>query len=84
MSLVPSIINDPPRMPSQQARLRAQVVNLHERLIERQTDEELKRKAEKARELRGKLWTQEEIDWGLRRADRLYRSLNGLSPRKPG
>ena len=59
-------------------------VTLHERLIERQTDAELKRKADKARERKGTLWAQEEIDWGLRKADHLYRHFNGLPPRKSG
>lgn len=35
---------------------------LHKRLIARQSDEELTRKADKAEMRRGKMWTQEELD----------------------
>ena len=45
--------------------------NLHERLIARQTDEELERKADKACMRRGKLWTQEELDAADREAEKL-------------
>lgn len=51
---------------------------LHERLIARQSTAELKRKADKARERRGKLWTQEEIDYINRRAAEMSQRLKGL------
>lgn len=46
--------------------------DLHKRLIARQSDEELERKASKAVERRGKLWSQEELDAADREAQRLY------------
>jgi hypothetical protein len=51
--------------------------DLHNRLVALQTDEELRRKADKARE-RSNLWTQEELDWARRRAERLACELRGL------
>lgn len=47
---------------------------LHKRLIDRQSDAELERKANKAR---ATLWTQEEIDWIERQADRWHAFMNG-------
>ncbi len=46
---------------------------LHKRLIARQSDAELERKALKAR---ATLWTQEEIDWIHRQADRMVEFFN--------
>ena len=43
---------------------------IHGRLIARQSDAELERKAKKARE-RANLWTQEELDAADRRAERI-------------
>ena len=51
--------------------------NLHQRLIALQSDEELQRKAKKARE-RANLWSQEELDAADREAKRLYESLKDL------
>ena len=39
------------------------VSSLHERLVALQSTEELKRKADKAAQLKAKLWTQEELDY---------------------
>ena len=50
--------------------------DLHERLIANQSTEELKRKADKARERKAKLWTREELDYCERRAKELYKALN--------
>jgi hypothetical protein len=50
--------------------------DLHRRLIARQPDAELERKADKAWERRGKRWTLEEIDAAEREAGRLFVSLN--------
>jgi hypothetical protein len=51
--------------------------NLHDRLIELQSIEELERKAAKAASNRpGGLWTQEEIDWIKRRADEMLKRLS--------
>lgn len=44
---------------------------LHKRLIAKQSDEELERKAEKAWMRKGKLYTQEELDAADRSASRL-------------
>lgn len=46
-------------------------MSLHDRLIARQSDDELKRKAKKACMRNGKLWTQEEVDSAKRTAARL-------------
>jgi hypothetical protein len=46
-------------------------LTLHERLIARQSDAELERKAAKAWMRKGKLWTQEEIDAADREAQQL-------------
>ena len=51
-------------------------LELHQRLVARQSDEELKRKADKAVCYKSKLWTQEELDEADRKAERLYVSLN--------
>jgi hypothetical protein len=50
--------------------------DLHKRLIARQSDEELERKAEKAWMRRGKLWTQEELDAADREAQRIYDAIH--------
>lgn len=50
--------------------------DLHRRLIARQSDEELERKADKAWERRGKLWTQEELDAADRVAARWSKFFN--------
>jgi hypothetical protein len=49
---------------------------LHKRLIARQSDAELERKAEKAWMRNGKLYTQEELDAADREAERLYAALH--------
>ena len=49
---------------------------LHKRLIARQSDEELKRKADKAWMRKGKLYTQEELDDADREAERLHAALH--------
>jgi hypothetical protein len=51
-------------------------MDLHKRLIARQSDAELERKADKAWMRRGKLWTQEELDAADREADRLNACLH--------
>lgn len=48
---------------------------LHKRLIARQSDEELRRKADKAEMRNGKLYTQEELDAADREALRLLAAL---------
>lgn len=48
-------------------------MNLHERLIAKQTEEELERKANKARR-KDLIWTQEEID-AARRVAKRWRKL---------
>lgn len=53
---------------------------LHARLMARQSDAELDRKAEKAWERRGGRWTREELDAADRKAEHLYRALNDLPP----
>ena len=50
--------------------------DLHKRLVASQTTEELKRKADKAYERKGKLWTREELDYCERRAEELSKVLN--------
>jgi len=55
--------------------------DLHERLIANQPTEELKRKADKARERKAKLWTREELDYCERVANELYEALNQATPR---
>ena len=47
---------------------------LHATLIARQSDDELKRKAETAR-ARNKLWQQEDLDWAARKADRMIAAI---------
>jgi hypothetical protein len=53
-------------------------MKLHQRLIENQSDEELKRKADKAEMRRGKLYTQEELDDADRQAQRLVEAIFGV------
>lgn len=48
--------------------------DLHERLVAKQSTEELKRKAEKARE-RANIWTQEELDYAKRRGQEIAESI---------
>lgn len=48
---------------------------IHARLIAKQSDEELERKADKA-VCKSRLWTQEELDAGHRRAQRLIKALS--------
>ncbi|WP_316176202.1 hypothetical protein [Bradyrhizobium sp. SZCCHNRI1073] len=50
---------------------------LHKRLIARQSDAELERKADKAWMRRGKLWTQEELDAADREATNLHDAIFG-------
>lgn len=45
------------------------MADLHERLIALQATSDLVRKAEKACRWRGKIWTQEELDYAFRRAE---------------
>jgi len=52
-------------------------VSVHERLIERQSTDELARKQAKARQ-RG-IWTQEDIDLARRRAEELMEILRWVS-----
>jgi hypothetical protein len=49
---------------------------LHERLIARQSDDELKRKSDKSEMRKGKLYTQEELDHADREAQRLYEAIH--------
>lgn len=53
--------------------------DLHKRLIARQSDGELRRKAMKAIE-RARLWSQEEIDLADREAERLVMALGWNTP----
>lgn len=56
-----------------------QMTKLHLKLVARQSDDELERKAIKAQQ-RG-FWTQEDIDWAYRRAERLYQKLQDAKSR---
>jgi hypothetical protein len=53
---------------------------LHERLIARQSDDELKRKSDKSEMRKGKLYTQEELDHADREAQRLYEAIHWSWP----
>ncbi len=46
--------------------------DLHKRLVALQSTEELRRKAERAR---GKLWSQEELDYAERRGEEIAKAL---------
>jgi len=50
---------------------------LHSRLIAKQSDEELERKARKAVCYKSKMWTQEELDAADREAKQLLMDLRG-------